>query len=149
MAPDIHAMQHVVKRGLYPLFLELNGILLRGGPYDEGEHMKTMQFCQQPGSILRAPSEVAACAVSYKSSIGDSALQEEVDCIDEASEADRTCEAGARKHLLWDELGGSFIVELGGFSAELESWVVSVRWVVSVPSWMVSVPKPHKPGVSG
>ena len=32
---------------------------------DEAEHMKTMQFCQLPGTILRAPSEAAACSVTY------------------------------------------------------------------------------------
>ena len=31
---------------------------------DEAEHMKTMQFCQLPGAILRSPSEAAACVVS-------------------------------------------------------------------------------------
>ena len=31
---------------------------------DEAEHMKTMQFCQLPGTIMRSPSEAAACVVA-------------------------------------------------------------------------------------
>mmetsp|Transcript_14274 Transcript_14274/g.34331 ORF Transcript_14274/g.34331 Transcript_14274/m.34331 type:complete len:378 (-) Transcript_14274:438-1571(-) len=70
---------------------------------DEAEHMKTMQFCQLPGSILRAPSEVAACASLY--SVGDG----EVNCMipeDEVSAADRTCE-GLLDCVVasWDEKG--------------------------------------------
>ena len=37
---------------------------------DEAEHMKTMQFCQLPGTILRAPSEAAACSVTYNGARG-------------------------------------------------------------------------------
>ena len=36
---------------------------------DEAEHMKTMQFCQLPGTILRAPSEAAACSVVFNNNV--------------------------------------------------------------------------------
>ena len=53
---------------------------------DEAEHMKTMQFCQLPGAILRSPSEAAACVVS-----ADQTPSER--CVDSYREhTDRTCE---------------------------------------------------------
>ena len=53
---------------------------------DEAEHMKTMQFCQLPGAILRSPSEAAACIVS-----ADQMPSER--CVDSYREhTDRTCE---------------------------------------------------------
>ena len=53
---------------------------------DEAEHMKTMQFCQLPGAILRSPSEAAACIVS-----ADQTPSER--CVDSYREhTDRTCE---------------------------------------------------------
>lgn len=63
---------------------------------DEAEHVKTMQFCQLPGTILRAPSEATACAVTYNNSVaklegGASGLTPE--CVDDHSGVmERTCE---------------------------------------------------------
>ena len=70
---------------------------------DEAEHMKTMQFCQLPGTILRAPSEAAACSVTYNGARGyeGAGLGEdapEPDGLDEgcareyAETMERTCE---------------------------------------------------------
>jgi len=53
---------------------------------DEAEHMKTMQFCQLPGTILRSPSEAAACAVSP-------GVEPSPGCVESYREhTDRTCE---------------------------------------------------------
>lgn len=35
---------------------------------DEAEHMKTMQFCQQPGSVLRSPHDTEACELLFDAS---------------------------------------------------------------------------------
>lgn len=82
---------------------------------DEGEHMKTMQFCQLPGTIMRAPSEAAACAATFnsggsdaasnivpsggdeggrkKAGSGRAAASPDVECADAyAGVMDRTCE---------------------------------------------------------
>ena len=71
---------------------------------DEAEHMKTMQFCQLPGTILRAPSEAAACSVTYNAGgyegagLGDDDASEPRDRLDEgcvrtySETMERTCE---------------------------------------------------------
>ena len=66
---------------------------------DEAEHMKTMQFCQLPGTILRSPSEAAACAVSP-------GVEPSPGCVESYREhTDRTCE-GLVECLFNPGLGG-------------------------------------------
>jgi hypothetical protein len=61
--------------------------------------MKTMQFCQLPGTILRAPSEAAACSVMFNVADGEGSevnlpgARFTSECVDEYSGVmDRTCE---------------------------------------------------------
>ena len=70
-----------VIENLYDVFLNVRN--------DEAEHMKTMQFCQLPGTILRAPSETG-CAVGGDDAAREGGAGAGVD--DGEAEASRTCE---------------------------------------------------------
>ena len=60
---------------------------------DEAEHMKTMQFCQLPGTILRAPSEAAACSVVFNKATSDSEPDRyTTECVEEYATMEKTCE---------------------------------------------------------
>ena len=59
--------------------------------HDEAEHMKTMQFCQLPGTILRAPSE-SACVVGDGESNNAQSATNDDDDDDDGTDAARTCE---------------------------------------------------------
>ena len=70
-----------VIENLYDVFVNVRN--------DEAEHMKTMQFCQLPGTILRAPSETG-CAVGADDAAREGGAGAGVD--DDEAEASRTCE---------------------------------------------------------
>ena len=70
-----------VIENLYDVFVNVRN--------DEAEHMKTMQFCQLPGTILRAPSETG-CAVGADDAAREGGAGAGVD--DNEAEASRTCE---------------------------------------------------------
>jgi len=70
-----------VIENLYDVFVNVRN--------DEAEHMKTMQFCQLPGTILRAPSETG-CAVGGDDAAREGGAGAGVD--DGEAEASRTCE---------------------------------------------------------
>ena len=73
-----------VIENLYDVFLNVRN--------DEAEHMKTMQFCQLPGTILRAPSE-SACVVGDVSAAESGEAGEAGEAGEPAaSPASRTCE---------------------------------------------------------
>ena len=76
-----------VIENLYDVFLNVRN--------DEAEHMKTMQFCQLPGTILRAPSE-SACVVGDGAS-NDARASKKNDATDDdddeiSADTARTCE---------------------------------------------------------
>jgi ubiquinol oxidase len=71
-----------VIENLYDVFLNVRN--------DEAEHMKTMQFCQLPGTILRAPSESACVVGDGESNNAQSATNDDDD--DDGTDAARTCE---------------------------------------------------------
>ena len=73
-----------VIENLYDVFVNVRN--------DEAEHMKTMQFCQLPGTILRAPSE-SACVVGDVSAAESGEAGEAGEAGEPAaSPASRTCE---------------------------------------------------------
>ena len=72
-----------VIENLYDVFLNVRN--------DEAEHMKTMQFCQLPGTILRAPSE-SACVVGDGESKNAQSATNDDDDDDDGTDAARTCE---------------------------------------------------------
>ncbi len=61
---------------------------------DEAEHMKTMQFCQLPGTILRAPSETMdACEIGSDGELIETKKTDSVSSVETDPETDiRTCE---------------------------------------------------------
>jgi ubiquinol oxidase len=75
-----------VIENLYDVFLNVRN--------DEAEHMKTMQFCQLPGTILRAPSESACVVGDGESKNAQSASNDDDDDDDDddGTDATRTCE---------------------------------------------------------
>jgi ubiquinol oxidase len=74
-----------VIENLYDVFLNVRN--------DEAEHMKTMQFCQLPGTILRAPSESACVVGDGESKNAQSASNDgDDDDDDDGTDAARTCE---------------------------------------------------------